>query len=123
MANTEWTEDKMLEYIDHAVAIVEDNRDEAEEKFVFGVEDLMKRDLKSELEGKDITYELIDEMTFPLLDDLARYLGYKLLCSKFDDLDKAAKDGVQTTLEYLFSKHDSNGGDAEMTEHIMTLVE
>lgn len=123
MANTEWTEDKMLEYIDHAMAIVEDNRDEAEEQFVFGVEDLMKRDLKSELEGKDITYELIDKMAFPLLDDLARYLGYKLLCSKFDDLDKAAKDGVQTTLEYLFSKYDSNGGDAEMTEHIMTLVE
>ena len=122
MTNTEWTEDKMLEYIDHAMAILEDKRDEAEEKFVFGVEDLVKRDLESELEGKEITYKLIDKMAFPLLDDLARYLGYKLLCSKFEDLDKAAKDGVQTALEYLFSKYDSDGEDAEMTEHIMTLV-
>ena len=123
MANTEWTEDKMLEYIGHAMAILEDKRDEAEEKFVFGVEDLVKRDLESELKGKDITYELIDKMAFPLLDDLARYLGCKLLCSKFDDLDKAAKDGIQTALEYLYSKYDSDSDDAEIKEHVMTLLE
>lgn len=122
MANTEWTEDKMLEYIDHAMAIIEDKRDEAEEQFVFGVEDLVKRDLESELEGKEITYELVDEMAFPLLDDLARYLGYKLLCSKFEDLDKAAKDGVRTALEYLYSKYDSDSDDAEIKERVMTLL-
>lgn len=101
--NKELNDTNFSDYMDVGMEIIDKTCDEAEESYVFYIEDLCKKLRAGDMSDDDyIIGNAIERYISPLIERFARLIGYKVLAAHPDDVGKTAEDAVKDAVEYLF---------------------